>query len=108
MQNLQSVINQRGDNTARHPSTRYRTNQQQNDNGGCGTAHIGNDCILQSLPLCAIDTHSQHCTHSRGGEQRELTASRNGIATKEVNCECEQKYQHRQRNKSHKGRWSLY
>ena len=93
VQDLHPIINQGGDDAAGHPGAGYGSDEEQDDERRRGTAHVGDDGVLEYLPLAAVEQDGQGGADGRGGQEGQLAASGYGIGAEEADGEGETEHQ---------------
>ena len=101
MEDLQAIIDQRGDHPRDHPRAGDGADQQQDEDGRSRGADVFDDRLLEHRPAAAVQPDREHHADRRGREQRNLAAAVDGPAPEGADHHVEQQGQHHQRNGRH-------
>ena len=75
MNNLHSIIDKCGNNTAYHPASTQCSDDEQNDNGCSNPRNIVRYGKFIIFPWNAVESHSYKYTDSSGYQQGNLTTA---------------------------------
>ena len=104
MQDLQSVVDQRGDDTRDHPRSGDGADEQQDQDGRRRSADVVDDGLFEHGPAAAVDADREHHADRRGRQQGDLASAVDGIAAEGADHNVEQGRQDHQRDGRDPGR----
>ena len=100
---LHTVVDERGHYPTHHPRARHHADEQQHDDGHTDAADGLLQAFLKNRPRHSVAQHGDADAEGRGHEERNLAATRQGVAAKQTDDHSQHSDEHHQRNGGDEG-----